>query len=649
MHRVSFRRAAVGAGLTGLLVAVAVAAALRSDGVTAAKVAAAPAAHVHFGSAEHEHFVPDPAAPHSFTLPHIGLPAQGQASPSAFVGGAFRGTSVPAGFVGVPANVAAAYGGPPLTLRVTYVGRQAAEPTVGADSDNDAFFAAGTFDSTPIGGAARTLIMRSTDDNLTWEAKSPAITSTISDPQASLDPYVYVDADTDRVYSGDLAGAGIQFMWTDSKGEPTTTAPTGWTRGNPVPADVPVDHQTFYTAVPPAPLLPTPAYPKYMYFCTNRVAEVGCSRSVDGGVNFVSAGQPPYLGVEGTTICGGLHGHLTADKEGRIFLPKAHCGQLGLADDPPPQIAISANAGATWTRGNLGTVADHLRVPHHEVSAAVDSANNVYVVWWDTENNLPYLSHSTDHGATWSTPRMIAPPGVLEVNFPTIAAGAAGRIAITFPGTTATGTSRPWNSYVVVSTDALSADPLFVWSTANDPADPVHRGTCEGRCSGMYDFLDINATPPAGAFSPGMVKTFWATLADDCITACITGTANNRSPGDGAAIMQTGGPSLWPPPTAVTVTSFRAKATSRGVDLRWRTASETGTFGYDVWRVAGKTSVKVNRAPIVAKAAGRAGGASYRLVDRGARAGASYTYRLRAVNVDGHRSWRASTTVTVPR
>jgi hypothetical protein len=545
------------AGAAALAVVFALAIAARSDSSSPGAVTAATLLHSHHDEVLAPETGADPEMAFSSSISLLSLPRTAvyeSDRAAAAAGGAFHGTLVPASFTGTPANTPASYGGPPLTVRATYVGRQSAEPTVGVDRDGVAFYAASTFDS-PGGVAARTLIMRSTDNNLTWVAKSPAIGST-TDPEASLDPYVYVDPETDRVYSGDLAGAGIQFMWTDSKGEPTPTAPTGWTRGSPVQADVPVDHQTFLAANPPPPLVPGPLYQNYFYFCTNRVGVSACSRSVDGGFTFEAAGVPAYPGVEGTTICGGLHGHLAADSAGRLFLPKAHCGQLGFAPDPPPEVAVSSDAGATWQRGNLNTVANHLKMPHHEVSAAVDSAGNVYAVWWDDVHRLPYLSFSTNHGMTWSTPRMIAPPGVYEVNFPTIAAGDAGRIAVTFPGTTVDNQSqatRPWNSYLVVSTDVLGPDPLFVWVTANDTADPVHRGTCLGRCGGMYDFLDIQTSPKD--------LTFWATASDTCVSsACKSGSTQLKSPGDGIAINQLGGPSLKQPPTAVSVRSFRASA-----------------------------------------------------------------------------------------
>jgi choice-of-anchor B domain-containing protein len=100
------------------------------------------------------------------------------------------------------------------------------------------------------------------------------------------------------------------------------------------------------------------------------------------------------------------------------------------------------------------------------------------------------------------------------------------------------------------------------------------------------------------------------------------------------------------PPTAVTIASFAARAArGKGVELAWRTASEVDAAGFNVWRYRQGKGVKVNGKLIAAKAAGRTGGAAYRLVDRSARAGAKYTYKLQVVSKSGLRAWKATTTV----
>jgi hypothetical protein len=218
-----------------------------------------------------------------------------------------------------------------------------------------------------------------------------------------------------------------------------------------------------------------------------------------------------------------------SDSQGRVFLPKGHCGF--------PWVAISEDGADTWRRVEIN---DYIGSADTHTAVAADAADNLYAAWFDPRDRLPYLATSTDHGSTWSTPLMIAPPGVHEVNFPAIAAGDRGRIAITFPGTTSRNTAdgrRPWSSYVVVSTNALDADPLFVWTTANPAGDPIHRGDCgPGRCGGMFDFLDIVVSPADGSV--------WASATDTCTGDCVSGTGA-PSAMDGVAIRQLRGPSLW--------------------------------------------------------------------------------------------------------
>ena len=90
-------------------------------------------------------------------------------------------------------------------------------------------------------------------------------------------------------------------------------------------------------------------------------------------------------------------------------------------------------------------------------------------------------------------------------------------------------------------------------------------------------------------------------------------------------------------PTAVVVQRLAARAAAGGVAVTWRTRSETGLVGFNVWR-SNRTSIKkVNRTLVAAK--GTAAGAAYRVVDRAVRRGAVYTYRLQGVRQDGTRFW----------
>lgn len=95
--------------------------------------------------------------------------------------------------------------------------------------------------------------------------------------------------------------------------------------------------------------------------------------------------------------------------------------------------------------------------------------------------------------------------------------------------------------------------------------------------------------------------------------------------------------------TAVAFMSFTAARSSRGVLLRWKTASETGFLGFYVYRSLKGRMTKVNRTLI--PAIGTFAGAAYRFLDKSARRDRTYTYRLQAVNVDGSKDWYGRVTV----
>lgn len=457
-----------------------------------------------------------------------GTPVAGAASET-YTGGR-------SGPAGATASTPAPRKGEPLTVQTTAVGRNAAEPTLGVDKDGVAFYAAGAFDAlqavgNPV-GLARTEVLRSKDGGATWQSVQPKLPTGTTLPPTTLDPYVLVDKDTGRVFNPELYGGCSYLQYSDDKGESWQTNPAAC-------GEYVNDHQTIATGVRPAgTLLPAPLdpkFPKYLYYCFNRVADSDCGRSIDGGRTFLPTATPAYTGVDPAAggFCGGLHGHAETDSKGRLFVPKGHCGF--------PWVATSSDAGDTWTRVQVSKT---VSAASAHLSLAADAADNLYLTWWDAQQRLPYLAVSKDSGKTWGEAIMIAPPGVQEVNFPVLTAGDAGRIAIQFPGTTdgARSAGRPWNGYVVVSTNATDAEPVFTSTTVNDTADPLHRGNCgPGRCAGMFDFLDIVVAPKDGAF--------WAAATDTCLptNGCTTDRTKAANGAAGLAVRQLSGPRLVEP------------------------------------------------------------------------------------------------------
>lgn len=417
------------------------------------------------------------------------------------------------------------YAGELFDVAVLPVGAPASEPTLGVAPDGSVFFAANSlFHDSAVNFGAVTDTLRSRDGGATWTSVQPKLATGHSVIPVNADPYVHVDPDTGRVFNIDLYSACSWLNYSDDGGETWSANPLAC-------GGVANDHQTLTTGPPPPNLAGEMSgdYPKVVYYCFHRLTtlESACGRSLDGGDTFLPTLQPSFLGFDEASggLCTGLHGHVKTDSEGRLFVPKGHCGT--------PWIGISSDGGDSWTRVKVSDVATDGR----HLSVAVDSADNLYFAWWDAQRRLPYLAVSTDHGATWGEPRMIAPPGVKEVNFPVVAAGDRGRVAVSFPSTNELGVEpeRPWNHHVVVSVNALDAEPVFLSAMANDPGDPIHRGDCFERCGGLWDFVDAVVAPDG---------TVWAATSDDCVDTCVTGTATALPHGNGLALHQTAGPSL---------------------------------------------------------------------------------------------------------
>jgi hypothetical protein len=408
-------------------------------------------------------------------------------------------------------NAAVAYKGRKLELTQAYEGRKAAEPTLGVDGQGHVWTVAAAFDAIPGNppkNVPRTRVMRSADGGRTFQDTSPNVAG-VKTQNASTDPYIYVEPTTGRVFDLDLQGLnGAHLSYSDDQGKTWTESLLSTAGAN--------DHQTLVAGPAPegSPLpLTDPKFQKVLYYCTNAVTWGSCARSFDGGRTFTQTSTTGFTTADATAlvtldnshndgICGQLHGHAVVDRAGRLYIPRGYCRI--------PMVAISSDAGTTF---HDVKVAD-IPINGQQASVASDRKGNLYYVWYGGNHApLPYLSMSADHGEHWSTPLMIAPPGVHEVNFPTIDVGDPGKIAITFPGTTsdegARDKTRPWNSYVVVSTDALSSNPLFLSNIANPKNDPVARGDCSDRCGRMYDFLDVVS-------APGDQGRVFATAVDTC-------------------------------------------------------------------------------------------------------------------------------------
>jgi hypothetical protein len=89
--------------------------------------------------------------------------------------------------------------------------------------------------------------------------------------------------------------------------------------------------------------------------------------------------------------------------------------------------------------------------------------------------------------------------------------------------------------------------------------------------------------------------------------------------------------------TAVTLTSLSATRGGAGVRLRWHTGTEADLLGFHVYRSHGHSWRRITHSLIGAR--GSVSGASYQFLDRTAKRGVHYRYRLKGVDLDGETSW----------
>lgn len=372
---------------------------------------------------------------------------------------------------------------PPTLAQATLhpVGVATVEPSIAATSDGTLFVIADTD------------VMRSTDDGATWER-----VYTYQTMPFSLDPWIWADPITDRVYVDHLTIACTTATWSDDGGD--TWAPE-W----PLACGRPLtDFQKLVTG-PPGPEANPQAgvlHPTVAYLCYNKfVADIvtgavpvgtyglACAASYDGGLvwqNEAILGRVVYAAVAGVGDCAG-----------GSWIPAVAPDGTVVVRSQPDCLFRTRDSGATWQAIGTGPA------EFSGTMMAFDDAGTLYAMsgWWEPPLRV---SVSRDQGETWETPYVVQPPGANAVSLPTMVAGAAGKLMVAFWATATelesaydAGEDTRWDAWLVAIDGADTATPNATAHRANDPDAPMHIGQTARGAGPLFlgDFVTATIGP----------------------------------------------------------------------------------------------------------------------------------------------------------
>ncbi|MHB8634793.1 MAG: sialidase family protein [Thermoplasmatota archaeon] len=367
------------------------------------------------------------------------------------------------------------------------------------------------------------------DDNATppavhWDDVTPHTTP------INIDPILYGDHATNRVWAGGLAGPCALMAFSDDDG--ATWSPVG----NACTA-AQFDHESIGAgAWGNSTVAPARTYGDGVYYCsqgdrpdsgivTPSQHGAACVTSLDGGTSWL-----PLVEVNGG--CGLFHGHIKVSPSGFVVVPFADCGGtsgFGYSDD----------SGTTF---NSRTIPGSTPGPVMGFDPSVDFSHSGWLTYAQGDEQGLYVGMSKDNGKSWETLGTTT-PGVTPstwlnlsaaytdpatgqhlkyANFVDVAAGDDGRAAIAFQGTvdprgadpfkcTAASDPNVWQYYLAQTFDAGAT-----WTIHRILDDPVQvGGVWDGGggqpCRNLLDFADMQID------SYGRVVIGFA---DGCTGAC---------------------------------------------------------------------------------------------------------------------------------
>lgn len=270
----------------------------------------------------------------------------------------------------------------------------------------------------------------------------------------------------------------------------------------------------------------------------------------------------------------------------RIHLAVSTDGGATWAADSTKDGSPALDANAAFGRPSCSTLppsdptACGNSVSHIFPTAAIDQAGNLYIVFslrrcGQTETHL-YLISSTDHGQTWSKPVQVDQGGIRSNVFEWVAAGSAGRLAITWYGSPAADFNDPssqWSEMYAVSTDATSAHPTFLQSNISGSRSMHNGDICQAglNCTVTGGNRDLADFQMVSIDSSGFAHAVWT---DDSGGSGVTVSA-----------FQTGGPKLIVSPSTSVSAAVTTPFTQGAGDLPAGAALGGGVAGAGVLMV----------------------------------------------------------------
>ena len=190
---------------------------------------------------------------------------------------------------------------------------------------------------------------------------------------------------------------------------------------------------------------------------------IDVQRSLDDGYTWsrVASPIPGHGSVTGDSTFNNDQGPLVVDPVTHNLYAIYAAGQAGIqkgtsADFNQIFVSRSTNMGMTWKPTLVFKAPLFTALNNIFPALAVDPSNgHLFATWSDA--HAVWVSMSTDHGSTWSTPVQVNSGDAVTAVFPAIAAR-DGLVDLAYYGTTAASKDNAtavWNTYLAASTDGL--------------------------------------------------------------------------------------------------------------------------------------------------------------------------------------------------